>query len=67
MKRVCNLLVRKLNNVYKRYLFIETELFNILTMHCNWRAMFIIITVAIIMFLSKYNKIKILKMKHCRR
>lgn len=27
-------------------------------MHCNWRAMFIIITVAIIMFLSKYNKIK---------
>ena len=67
MKRFCNLLVRKLNNVYKRYLFIETELFNILTTHCNWRTMFTIITIAIIMFLSKYNKIKILKMKHCRR
>lgn len=68
MKRFCNLLVRKLNKVYKRYLFNEIELFDvILTTHCNWRTMFTIITIAIIMFLSKYNKIKMLKMKHYRR
>ena len=62
MKRFCNLLVRKLNKVYKRYLFNEIELFDV-----YWRAMFTIITIAIIMFLSKYNKIKMLKMKHYRR
>ena len=62
MKRFCNLLVRKLNKVYKRYLFNEIELFDV-----YWRTMFTIITIAIIMFLSKYNKIKMLKMKHYRR